>query len=475
MLVRPLLRRRPRGDPGLPRRARPALSRRRQQRRHRRGPGPGFATTYFPGSPAITTPGSPTPWSASVPWPARPSAGARPLWSSWSRPSWSSARHDQVVLKRPVLQRSPRHLQAEVLRAVWRRAGWPEAGMDRRRWRRLAALARGSPMRTSVAGGIEASDRSSVRGPPARQPGSGAGSASRYQGRRCRWRSPAKSPGAEVASWRPSTPAPRATRRVDLDALVPPLWVRGPADGDRFEPLGMDGRSTPLNDFFRGRRVVARPARRRPPGLRQRGIIWVVGHRIAHRVRRTDDHEPDPRPAVRSATRSPRLAIDRRRGFGVPSGALLDGLPRSLISEWRMCRYGRSSVPALHSGSRASRLALVLEWALGLRVLAAVLVQWYTRRKGALCIFPDTRIYWLLAETIRAGTTYEVLQWGTTRTSPSARRAIRCSWPPAGWSSAIAPAAGAAGPGVAGRGERLAGLPPDGAGGAAVPWGAGRG
>ena len=50
---------------------------------------------------------------------------------------------------------------------------------------------------------------------------------------------------------------------------------------------------------------------------------------------------------------------------------------------------------------------------MGLRVLAAVLVHWwYTQRKGALCIFPDTRIYWLLAETIGAGTTYEVLQWG---------------------------------------------------------------
>jgi 4-amino-4-deoxy-L-arabinose transferase-like glycosyltransferase len=29
-----------------------------------------------------------------------------------------------------------------------------------------------------------------------------------------------------------------------------------------------------------------------------------------------------------------------------------------------------------------------------------------------LCLFPDTRIYWLLAETIAAGTTYEVVQWG---------------------------------------------------------------
>src|SRR5581483_3034768 len=48
--------------------------------------------------------------------------------------------------------------------------------------------------------------------------------------------------------------APR-DESIDLDRLVPPLWVRSAVPGDRFEPLGMDGRSTPLNDFFRGRRV----------------------------------------------------------------------------------------------------------------------------------------------------------------------------------------------------------------------------
>jgi 4-amino-4-deoxy-L-arabinose transferase-like glycosyltransferase len=58
------------------------------------------------------------------------------------------------------------------------------------------------------------------------------------------------------------------------------------------------------------------------------------------------------------------------------------------------------------------RLASVLEWALWLRVLAAVVVQWVAGRKGALCIFPDTRIYWLLAGAIAEGRTYEVLQWG---------------------------------------------------------------
>jgi 4-amino-4-deoxy-L-arabinose transferase-like glycosyltransferase len=61
---------------------------------------------------------------------------------------------------------------------------------------------------------------------------------------------------------------------------------------------------------------------------------------------------------------------------------------------------------------RRVTLAAILQWALGLRILAVLLVHWYTQRKGALCIFPDTRIYWLLAEAISTGNTYEVLQWG---------------------------------------------------------------
>jgi len=60
---------------------------------------------------------------------------------------------------------------------------------------------------------------------------------------------------------------------------------------------------------------------------------------------------------------------------------------------------------------RFASLALVLEWALGLRVVAADLVQWFTQRKGALCVFPDTTIYWLLAGRIRNGEPYELLDW----------------------------------------------------------------
>ncbi len=74
---------------------------------------------------------------------------------------------------------------------------------------------------------------------------------------------------------------------IDLDRLSLPLSVRAPAPGDRFAPLGMGGRSTPLADFFRGR-GVPRDRRASIPLVCDRlGIVWVVGHRIAERVRVT--------------------------------------------------------------------------------------------------------------------------------------------------------------------------------------------
>ena len=98
---------------------------------------------------------------------------------------------------------------------------------------------------------------------------------------------------------------------VDLDTLVPPLLVRGPAAGDRFEPLGMDGRSTPLNDFFRGRGVWRDRRGDVPLVCDQLGIVWVVGHRIAHRVRRTEATTRTLGLRFDASTRSPTLAIDR--------------------------------------------------------------------------------------------------------------------------------------------------------------------
>ena len=75
---------------------------------------------------------------------------------------------------------------------------------------------------------------------------------------------------------------------VDLGALALPLTIRQGEPGDRFEPLGLEGRTQPLNDFFRGRRVARDRRGSVPIVCDQDGIVWVVGHRIAHRVRLTD-------------------------------------------------------------------------------------------------------------------------------------------------------------------------------------------
>jgi tRNA(Ile)-lysidine synthase len=50
----------------------------------------------------------------------------------------------------------------------------------------------------------------------------------------------------------------------------------------------MGGRSMPLADFFRGRHVPRRERACTPLVCDQSGIVWVVGHRIAERVKVTD-------------------------------------------------------------------------------------------------------------------------------------------------------------------------------------------
>ncbi|GAC1450672.1 MAG: hypothetical protein NVSMB9_35270 [Isosphaeraceae bacterium] len=54
----------------------------------------------------------------------------------------------------------------------------------------------------------------------------------------------------------------------------------------------------------------------------------------------------------------------------------------------------------------------MIVWGLWLRIAAADLVHWLAQRKGELCLFPDTKIYWYLAGTILRGEPYEVVDWG---------------------------------------------------------------
>ena len=60
----------------------------------------------------------------------------------------------------------------------------------------------------------------------------------------------------------------------------------------------------------------------------------------------------------------------------------------------------------------ASWWTLILVVALGLRVVAAIVVTGYAEARGKPCVFGDTAIYWELARTIVAGEPYAVSQWG---------------------------------------------------------------
>ncbi len=74
---------------------------------------------------------------------------------------------------------------------------------------------------------------------------------------------------------------------IDADAVRGVLCVRFARNGDRFRPLGAPG-VRKLQDVFTDARVPAPQRRLAPVVCDDKGIIWVVGHRIADRVKITD-------------------------------------------------------------------------------------------------------------------------------------------------------------------------------------------
>jgi tRNA(Ile)-lysidine synthase len=199
---------------------------------------------------------------------------------------------DCMVLKHGFLMSVPVFQRTALLRWLWRNAGWPEASMSARRWRRLAALVENDDIpRVEVGQHVVAStDRFFLvlrRSPPPEA--SPPAPVVRNQ-------IPLAVPGLTAVPWAGGSidtsmdfsPEVPGEETIDLDSVCLPLFVRAPEPGDRFGPLGMGGQSMPLADFFRGRHV-ARERRARTPLLSdEKGIIWVVGHRIAERVKVTD-------------------------------------------------------------------------------------------------------------------------------------------------------------------------------------------
>ncbi|MCH7620442.1 MAG: tRNA lysidine(34) synthetase TilS [Chloroflexi bacterium] len=100
-------------------------------------------------------------------------------------------------------------------------------------------------------------------------------------------------PGAEQIAQAPPLAAYLGPRAFDPQALGPGLQIRSRQPGDRFQPLGMTHQKK-LQDFFTDDRIPESWRDRVPLLVTGRGIVWVVGHRIAEwaRVRaKAGDHD----------------------------------------------------------------------------------------------------------------------------------------------------------------------------------------
>lgn len=194
---------------------------------------------------------------------------------------------DTVVFDREQLLAAPAVVRAEAIRLAWRRLGWAEGGMNAARWRRLVRLATGD---RSGAIDVGAGVVARVEGP--RLTLQYRGGVSSQPGPAAPAEVPLTIPGA--AFWPGGQvvlvvdPQEPCDEKIDLSRLSPPLCLRAPRPGDRFDPLGMGGRMQILNDFFRGRRIPPDARARTPLLCDASGIVWVVGHRIADRVGLTE-------------------------------------------------------------------------------------------------------------------------------------------------------------------------------------------
>jgi len=74
---------------------------------------------------------------------------------------------------------------------------------------------------------------------------------------------------------------------LDAEKLPPSLELRARRQGDRFEPLGMDGHSQKLTDFFVNEKLPQRARGRWPLLCAGETIVWVPGYRPAHPYRLT--------------------------------------------------------------------------------------------------------------------------------------------------------------------------------------------
>ncbi|MDR3622476.1 MAG: tRNA lysidine(34) synthetase TilS [Paludisphaera borealis] len=194
---------------------------------------------------------------------------------------------DRIVLDRRALIAHSPFVIAEIVRRAWRAVGWPEMAMTAGRWQRIAErIKEGRPSVIHIGEGVALRvDADVILLERDREPAPPDSI------------SPVvlEAPGAVEVPWAGGrltaeivNNASSYDETIDLDRVVFPLVVRPPAPGDLFAPLGMSGRRVPLRNLLRARRVPQSHRRAVPLLCDQSGILWVVPHRIADRVKTTE-------------------------------------------------------------------------------------------------------------------------------------------------------------------------------------------
>ncbi len=82
--------------------------------------------------------------------------------------------------------------------------------------------------------------------------------------------------------------AKRSEIWLDADAVAAPLRLRTPRAGDWFRPLGMNGRSQKLSDFFVNEKIPRRARAGWVLLCAGEEIVWVAGLRLSHSFRVTE-------------------------------------------------------------------------------------------------------------------------------------------------------------------------------------------
>ena len=75
---------------------------------------------------------------------------------------------------------------------------------------------------------------------------------------------------------------------MDYDTLELPLTIRTWNSGDRFYPVGMDGRSQTVKKFFVNQKIEVPEKKQVPILCSGDSICWIVGYRLDHQFRITE-------------------------------------------------------------------------------------------------------------------------------------------------------------------------------------------